>query len=63
LCLSDYRTALRVEEPNRILYLAVPLAIYNDFFNLRFIQTVVTENFLKLIIYNVETEEIEQWIN
>lgn len=59
----NYRTALRVEEPNRILYLAVPLAIYNDFFNLRFIQTVVTENFLKLIIYNVETEEIEQWIN
>lgn len=41
----------------------MPLAIYNDVFNLRFIQTVVTENFLKLIIYNVETEEIEQWIN
>ncbi|BAY79991.1 fdxN element excision controlling factor protein (plasmid) [Nostoc linckia NIES-25] len=59
----NYRTALRVEEPNRILYLAVPLAIYNEFFNLRFIQTVVTENFLKLIIYNVETEEIDQWVN
>ncbi|NMG10898.1 element excision factor XisH family protein [Brasilonema sp. UFV-L1] len=59
----NYRTALRTEDPNRILYLAVPLAIYNDFFNLQFTQTVVRENQLKLIIYNVDTEEIVQWIN
>lgn len=59
----NYRTALRTEEPNRTLYLAVPLAIYNNFFNLPFIQTVVSENQLKLIVYNVESEEIEEWIN
>lgn len=59
----NYRTALRVEEPSRTLYLAVPLVIYNDFFSLSFIQTVVNENQLKLIIYNVDTELIEQWIN
>ncbi|MHC5779514.1 element excision factor XisH family protein [Nostoc sp.] len=59
----NYRTALRVEEPNRTLYLAVPLVTYNDFFHLFFIQTVVNENKLKLIIYNVETEGIEQWTN
>lgn len=59
----NYRTALRTEEPSRILYLAVPLVTYNDFFNLPFIQTVVNENNLKLIIYNLETEEIEQWIS
>jgi hypothetical protein len=59
----NYRTALRAEEPSRNLYLAVPLVTYNDFFNLPFIQTVVNENKLKLIIYNVETEEIEQWIS
>lgn len=59
----NYRTALRVEEPSRNLYLAVPLVTYNDFFNLPFIQTVVNENKLKIIIYNVETEEIAQWIN
>ncbi|BAY41414.1 fdxN element excision controlling factor protein (plasmid) [Nostoc sp. NIES-2111] len=59
----NYRTALRVEEPSRNLYLAVPLVTYNDFFNLPFIQTVVDENKLKIIIYNVETEEIAQWIN
>lgn len=59
----NYRTALRAEEPSRNLYLAVPLVTYNDFFNLPFIQTVVNENKLKLIIYNLETEEIEQWIS
>ncbi len=59
----NYRTALRAEDPSRNLYLAIPLVTYNDFFNLPFIQTVVNENKLKLIIYNVETEEIEQWIS
>ncbi|MEH2156012.1 element excision factor XisH family protein [Nostoc sp.] len=46
-----------------VSYLAVPLVNYNDFFNLSFIQTVVNKNKLKLIIYNVETEGIEQWTN
>ncbi|NMG22881.1 element excision factor XisH family protein [Brasilonema bromeliae] len=59
----NYRTALRTEDPNITINLAVPLAIYNDFFNLPFTQTVVSENQLKLIIYNVDTEEIVQWIN
>lgn len=27
----NYRTALRLEDPGRILYLAVPSAIYSDF--------------------------------
>ena len=58
----NYRIALRTEDPDRILYLAVPLAIYNDFFNLPFTQTVVSENQIKLIIYNIETEEIVQWL-
>ena len=58
----NYRIALRTEDPERILYLAVPLAIYNDFFNLPFTQTVVSENQIKLIIYNIETEEIVQWL-
>lgn len=59
----NYRTALRIEDPKRTLYLAVPIEIYKNFFDLFFIQTVVNENHLKLIIYNVDTEEIEQWIN
>ncbi|MHC5771124.1 MAG: element excision factor XisH family protein [Nostoc sp.] len=39
------------------------MVTYNDFFDLPFIQTVVNENKLKLIIYNLETEEVDQWIS
>lgn len=59
----NYRTALRSEDPERILYLAVPSVIYNDFFNLPFTQTVVSENQLKIIIYDIDKEEIVEWLN
>ena len=58
----NYRIALRLEDPNRLLYLAVPSVIYNDFFNLPFTQIIVSENKLKLIIYDVDNEEIIEWI-
>jgi hypothetical protein len=35
----DYRFALEEEEPDRKLYLAVPVKTYCTFFSLRFIQT------------------------
>jgi hypothetical protein len=59
----NYRTVLRSEDPERILYLAVPLVIYNDFFGLLFTQTIVSENLMKMIIYDVEKEEIFEWLN
>ncbi|KJH73284.1 element excision factor XisH family protein [Aliterella atlantica] len=59
----NYRTALRIEEPTRVLYLAVPSAIYSDFFSLPFTQTVVDENCLKIIVYDLDKEEIVEWIN
>ena len=52
----NYRSALRAIEPIRILYLAVPLEIYEEFFRLRFIQEVTQEHRLNLLIYNVEHE-------
>ena len=58
----NYRTALRSEDPERILYLAVPSVIYNDFFYLPFTQTVVSENQLRIIIYDVDKEEIVEWL-
>ncbi len=59
----NYRTALRLEDVNRILYLAVPTVIYINFFKLPFIEAVTYENELKLLIYNIDLEEIEEWIN
>jgi hypothetical protein len=61
-CLN-YRSALRLTDPNRILYLAIPVDVYNEFFSRKFIQRIVGEYQLKLIIFNPEQEEIVTWKN
>ncbi|MGL5080675.1 MAG: element excision factor XisH family protein [Microcoleaceae cyanobacterium] len=58
----NYRRALRVQDPARILYLAVPSQTYDEFFRLRFIEEGVREYQLYLLIYDVEEEKILQWI-
>lgn len=58
----DYQYALLEEEPDRLLYLAVPEKVYNDFFSLQFIQTVVRRSQLRLLVYNPEEEVIAQWV-
>ncbi|MGL5796132.1 MAG: element excision factor XisH family protein [Waterburya sp.] len=57
-----YRTALIVQEPERVLYLAVPSDVYEKFFLTTFIQNLMKQNQLNLIIYDIEQEIIEQWI-
>ena len=57
----NYRYALADTEPDRVLYLAVPLDIYEAFFTLAFIQSVVRRSQLHLLVYDVGTEEITQW--
>ncbi|MHC5938452.1 element excision factor XisH family protein [Nostoc sp.] len=56
-----YRIALQKQEANRTLYLAVPSTVYNEFFILPFIQSVIKINQLCLLIYNIEQEAIDQW--
>lgn len=57
----NYRAALRREDIDRILYLAVPDLTYNSFFQLDFPDSILQENAIKLIIYNIKNEEIVQW--
>ncbi len=57
----NYRYALADTEPDRVLYLAVPLDIYEEFFTLAFIQSVLRRSQLHLLVYDVGTEEITQW--
>jgi len=60
----SYRDVLRVVEPERVLYLAVPQLIYDNFFQVQeFAQLVVQTNQIKLIVYNPVVETIVQWIN
>ncbi|OYD97084.1 fatty-acid oxidation protein subunit alpha [Nostoc sp. 'Peltigera membranacea cyanobiont' 213] len=59
----NYRGALRRRQPERVLYLAVPLTTYKTFFQLDFPQEMIAENQVKMLIYDVEQEVIFQWIN
>ncbi|WP_416233613.1 element excision factor XisH family protein [Cronbergia sp. UHCC 0137] len=47
---------------NRLLYLAVSSDIYARFFISPFIQELVEENQLFLIVYNIDREVIEKWL-
>ena len=57
----SYRSALRKKLPNRILYLAINQDVYNDFFSNRFIQELIAEHQLKLLIFDAIQEGILLW--
>ncbi len=59
----NYRLALSQQSTKRTLYLAVPSDVYADFFQQPFIQDVLTQFKVKLIVINIDTEVIEQWKN
>ncbi|NEP50305.1 MAG: fatty-acid oxidation protein subunit alpha [Moorea sp. SIO3C2] len=59
----NYRFALKAEEPDRLLYLAIPIEIYETFFARRFVQMITQEYQLKLIVFEPTKEEIVQWQN
>ncbi|MEG3864125.1 element excision factor XisH family protein [Microcoleus sp. herbarium12] len=58
-----YRFLLQRIQPERLLYLAIPNDIYQDFFQRSPIRDFVTEQQVLLFIFNPNGEEIMQWIN
>lgn len=58
----NYRIALEDDDPERLLYLAVPLDIYKRFFQNSFIQKVIQRNQIAILVYDTEKKEIAQWI-
>lgn len=58
----NYRDALEKIEPDRQLYLAVRVPIYQTFFQRRFILSAVDRYQLRLVIYDVQQEVIHQWL-
>ncbi len=58
-----YRFAMRKEDPDRELFLAVGEKIYNKLFiNADVIELIETEN-LKILVFNESKEVIARWIN
>ena len=59
----DYRVALRGIDPQRQLYLAIPVDVYNAFFQRRFIQSVCDEYRISLLVFEPGSEDIVLWKN
>lgn len=59
----SYRLALQMTESNRVLYLAVPIDIFNTFFQERFTQAAIIEYHLKILAYEPNKQEIILWKN
>jgi len=60
-----YRRALTYFEPDRLLYLAMPLTAYIHLFQTKPIGQFFLEegnDQLRLLVFNTKTEEIVQWI-
>ncbi len=58
----NYRLALEINDPTRILYLAVPWIAYQAFFKREFAQISVERYQIKQIIYDPIQEVIVKWI-
>jgi hypothetical protein len=58
----NYRIALRLKQPDRVLYLAVPLFAYEEFFSEEVVSISIAENSVKLLVYDPDLKEVVQWI-
>ncbi len=59
----SYRLVLEKVEPDRRLYLAVPVETYESFFQLGFTKSAIQQYGLTLLVYHPIAEEIAQWID
>jgi len=59
----NYCQALEEREPERKVYLAMPVETYEDFGQLPFIQRALSNHQVSLIIYEPYRKEIVQWID
>jgi len=60
----NYRVALEVSnEPERILYLAIPTDTYEMFLRFEPARIVIERYQLRLILYNPHRQEVDRWIS
>ena len=57
-----YRSLLKEQEPDRILYLAVPTFAHKDVFSDKFGLFVIEQNQLRILVFDEKNEELVQWI-
>lgn len=57
----NYRVALKIEDPERKLFLAVPNTAYKTFFQKEFAHIIIAEYQLEILVYNIENQVIITW--
>ena len=57
----NYRVALEQLASDRVLYLAVPTDTYRDFFTDPFVQAVLERYEIKVLVFQVQKQEIFLW--
>jgi hypothetical protein len=53
--------ALKNEEPERILYLAISSEVYKEDFAIPFIKAALKANRVKYLVFDIEKEVIVKW--
>lgn len=59
-CFS-YRIALSSQEPDRQIYLAIPIFTYQEFFRRPFAQKTIQEAKIEIVVFDPTEEVITQW--
>lgn len=59
---ENYRSSLEELDPDRTVWLAVPVGAWTDFFQRPFIQKAIVRHNIELIIFDIVNERIDQWI-
>ncbi|MBE9235205.1 XisH family protein [Anabaena aphanizomenioides LEGE 00250] len=57
----NYQIALEEKEPERLLYLAVPVDVYETFFQSRLARIAVQRHQVKIVVYDPIMEVIVKW--
>jgi hypothetical protein len=57
----NYRSALADQEPDRTLYLAIPVEAHERFFTRAFARKIVKDYDVKVIVYDPQQEVIIKW--
>lgn len=58
----NYRVGLDLKESERILYLAVPVDVYDSFFVLPFVEEVIQQLKVRLMVYDYKHGVIVKWL-
>lgn len=59
----NYQIVLEENDPERELYLAIPMDAYREFFSLEITKKVIQRHQIKLLVFSPEQEVIATWKN